>query len=386
VNKTLSRVREMLPEVSKRAEEIEQGRGVPTELVEALVAAGCVRMIAPRRYGGDELPMPDVLRVLAELARADGATAWLVGQIALSQLIIGSGSDGTVREVYRDGPDLFAAGAIAPKGRATAIGDSWRITGQWPFVTGCAYASWFYLNCVLVSGRSVRTTAAGSPQTRILVVPAADVKVLDTWHALGLRGTGSHDVLASGALCADDRGLSLLPDGPETAHTVASIAQSSLIIAAVSVGIAAGALDEIIGIAAGGKRPALSATALARSAVFQDRLGAAQTSLRGAEALLHAEADAAWRRVDSARAGAGGADARERAQTRAAATHVIDLARAVVDTAHALGGGTAAYETSPLARRLRDMHTATQHVVAGREAYGVVGAMLVGEEVDVGPF
>ncbi len=379
---TLARVRELLPELAKRADEIERAGDIPAAATEQLASAGCLRMMTPVEYGGSGMRMPDVLRVLAELAQADASVAWVVGQVALAQLIVRSCPGQAIGEVFGDGPDVFVAGAVAPKGRTKSSTGGWRVTGQWPFVTGCRNAKWFYLNCLVVDGRSVRTTPSGGPMTRIVLLPAAEVTVIDNWDVLGLCGTGSHDVLVTRAACPPWRGFSLRDGERVTVQAAADIAQSSLIIGAVAVGIAAGALDNVVDLAAGGKRPALAARRLAASAVVQDRLGEAHTVLESARALLLAEAEVAWQRANGERL----PNARQRAQTRAAAAQVTGLSRQVVDTAYALAGGTAVYDGFPLQRRMRDMHTATQHFVAGREAYRTLGAMLVGEQVDTGPF
>lgn len=368
MNPTLSRVRELTSRVAKRAEEIEQLRGLPDDLVEDLRDAGCFRMLAPAGHGGDDLALPDVLAVLEELARADAATAWTVGQAALSHLIVRCGPAEAVDDVFTGDPDTLVAGAVAPKGRARETGDGWRVTGQWPFVTGSPRASWFYLNCVLVSGRSVPVGADGVPATSILFVPAGDVRIVDTWRVLGLRGTASHDVAVDNATVPAYRGV---PAQDGDSEAVGRIAQSSLIIGAVAVGLADGALRDLVGLAADGKRPALSAHRLASSAVFQDRLGEAQTVQRAARALLYAEA---------AQAAEGASTPLGRARLRAGAAQVTGLAAQVVDTAHHLAGGTAVYENSPLQRRLRDVHTATQHFVAGRDSFATLGALAVGEQ------
>lgn len=375
-------VGELLPEVTKRADEVEAGRKLTEDLVDDLRTAGCLRMLVPVEYGGLGLPMPQALRVIEELATADGSVAWSVGQVGLSQLIIGCARKETVDAVYADGPDVYAAGAVAPKGRATAVDGGWRITGQWPFVTGGQHASWLYLNCVLVSDRAVQVSESGTPLTRIMLLPAAQAQVVDTWHTLGLRGTGSHDIAVAGAMCPAAQGVELVEGSPETMRAVNSIAQSSLIIASVAVGVATGAIDDAVTLAAGGKRPSLSATRLAASATFQDRLGEAHTVLRAARALLRDEAEQAWHRASCGNP----TSAQERAQTRAAAAQVTTLAASVVDTAYGLAGGSAVYDTSPVQRRMRDVHTATQHFVAGRNSYATVGALLVGEPVDTGMF
>lgn len=382
MNATESRIAELLPSISKRADEVESGRRLPDDLLDILAGAGCFRLLVPTRHGGDGGSLTDALRVIEELARADGSTAWLVGQVGLADLVFSCFPMAAQEEIYADGPDVVGAGAVAPKGRTTREGDEWRVNGQWPFVTGCDSARWIYLNCVVLDGRTPQMLPNGAPLTRITLFPAAEVEILDTWHVLGLRGTASHDVRVTQRACPDRRGFSLVGDGPDVHRAIFSIAQAGLLIAAVDLGIARGAVDEVAQLAASGKRRSFSSRSLGQSAVFQDRLGEAYMMLRAARALLHRESDAAW---STARAGEV-ASPLDRACLRATAAQVTALACRAVDTAHALAGGVAVYETSPLQRRLRDLHTATQHFVNGREFYSTVGAILAGEPVDTTMF
>lgn len=380
IRDTIGTVRDLAATIAKRVEEIEQSRQLPDDLVDALTAAGCFRMATPSRYGGDALPMPGIVAVLAELARADGSVAWVTGQVALSQLIIGCCPEPALDEVYAAGPDLLAAGAVAPKGRAVASpGGQWRVSGQWPYVTGCAHASWFYLNCVVQEGRTLGRTAQGVPQTRIVLVPAAEVRIEDTWQVLGLRGTGSHDVRVAGVGCPAYRSFTLAPEDPAAAGALARIARSSLIIAAVASGIADGALTDLVQLARGGKRPALSTQRLSRSPVVQDRLGEAHMTLRAAQALLATQAAAAGDPDTPA-------DPAQRAELRATAAQVTAMAAQVVDTAYGLSGGSAVYDAAPVQRRLRDMRAATQHFIAGRHSYAALGALLLGEDPETAGF
>ncbi|MEU9508411.1 acyl-CoA dehydrogenase family protein [Micromonospora sp. NPDC048170] len=375
---TLQLVRDLLPEIVKHADEVERVRGLPDHLFDGLRAAGCLSMLAPVEHGGAGLSVPDTLRVVETLGTADGSVAWLVGQVALSQLIIGCAPAATVATIFADGPDVYAAGAVAPKGRATTVDGGWRISGQWPFVTGCERAAWVYLNCVLVRGRAVALDD-GRPATRIMLLPAADVTVVDTWHTLGLRGTGSHDLAVSGGYCPAERAVELVPGSAGAARATMSIAQSSLIIAAAALGIAEAALRDVVDLAAGGKRPALSATRLASSAAFQERLGEARMVVQAGRALLYDQAGDEW-------GGFAGPDAAlRRAQVRAAAAQATALAVRATDAAFELAGGSAVYDSSPLSRRLRDVNTARQHFVASRNSYTAFGAHLVGEGGDGGP-
>ncbi|MFC4014165.1 acyl-CoA dehydrogenase family protein [Nonomuraea purpurea] len=382
MNETLSRAVELAPVIGKRAAEIEQAGRVPSDLVGQLAEAGCLRMLVPARHGGEELPLTQALRVIEELARADGSTGWLAGQVGLAHLIFACFPEQAQQEIYAGGPDVMGAGAVAPKGRATADGHGWRVNGRWPFVTGAPQAAWIYLNCLVVEGRTPQVDARGVPRTRMTLIPAAELEVIDTWDVLGLRGTASHDVQAGAVACPAWRGFSLDSEAPQAQRAVFSIAQAGLLIAAVDVGIAQGALDEVIELAVTGRRRAFARRSMASSPGFQDRLGEAHMAVRAARALLHREADTAW---SSAAAGRVAAPV-ERACLRATAAQVTELAAQAVRAAHGLAGGSAVYSSSPLQRRLRDIHTATQHFVNGRDFYGTVGALLVGEEVEPSSF
>src|SRR5207249_2693884 len=163
---TLSQVRDLLPAIAKRSEEIEDLRMVPADLVAALSEAGCLRMFVPSERGGDNLAFHETLRIIEELATADASTGWTIGQVGLAQMIFDCFPPEAQKTLYAAGPDLFGAGAVAPKGRAVRKPRGWRVSGQWPFLTGCDHAAWVYLNCVVVDGRKLQLSDGGVPLTR----------------------------------------------------------------------------------------------------------------------------------------------------------------------------------------------------------------------------
>src|SRR5436305_11238347 len=138
----LARVTRLADAVRERAEEIEEARRLPDDLVKELTDAGALRMLVPAVYGGPELPLPEALRVIETLARADASTGWTVGQVTLAQLINRAVPTPALDAVYATGADTIGAGAVAPKGRAVHADGRYRVSGQWPYVTGCWYASW----------------------------------------------------------------------------------------------------------------------------------------------------------------------------------------------------------------------------------------------------
>jgi alkylation response protein AidB-like acyl-CoA dehydrogenase len=371
------------PELADRAAELadvaERERRIPPELLRALRDAGLARMAVPACHGGADLPLPAIVATVEQVARADGALGWASGQIALSQIMVGHLPPATLDELYADGPDVLAAGAAAPKGRVTRDGVGWRVSGTWPLVSGAEYAQWIFLQCLAVDGGKLELDAGGGPRMRLVVLPSSAVEIIDTWFAVGLRGTGSHDVCARNATCADawTAELAVADPGPAAAARIPPRTQGGLFVAACAIGIADGALASLTELVRGGKRPAFSRRRLADQPLFQARLGEAELVLAAARALLYGELDRADRLARD-----GTLAQLDCVRLRAAAPKAVELATRVTDTAFALGGATSVYERSDLQRRLRDAHAAAQHFTAGRDFYAALGALLLGEPAD----
>jgi alkylation response protein AidB-like acyl-CoA dehydrogenase len=373
----LSCALELVDEIAREADAIERAGRLPEPLLAALADAGCTRMAVPERYGGADLPLPAVLSVLEALARGDGSVGWTIGQLALSHVLVSYLPPAGLDRIYADGPDVWVAGAAAPKGRAGREDSGWRVSGRWPLVSGVPYAAWVFVQCVVVSeDRTIQTQPGGIPELRMAVLPAADIEVIETWDALGLRGTASHDVQVRATHCPDSLTCQLTPDAPAGGKLcrVPPQAQGGPLIAATALGIAQGALDALAELAGGGKRPAFSPRRLAESEAFQERFGEARLTLAAARALLHTEATRA-----DARGLQGPLTPVDRARLRAAAVKAVELASTVTDAAFSLAGASSVYSSSPLQRRLRDARTGAQHFAAGREFYTPLGALLAGE-------
>jgi alkylation response protein AidB-like acyl-CoA dehydrogenase len=371
-NAILEAAKAMAPAITKRGDEIEQGRRLPPDLVDELIAAGCFRMLVPRSHGGAELAVTAQLDVLGELSRADGSVGWTVMIGCSAPIILGLLPRETFDAIYAGGPDVVLSAVFNPTGTATPVDGGFLVSGRWAFASGCQHAHWFSGHCLVDDGRM--------PPVRMMVMPPAEVGIVDTWSAAGLCGTGSHDVVADAVFVPDERTFEL---GGEPAVDVPlaripELSLSTLLLAGVAVGVARGALDEIMALATA-KTPAFSDTTLAANPLFQNQLGEADTLLRAARSLLYTEAGSAW-----AMAGAGTPFTPEdRGRIRGATTWVARAAAEVVDMAYRAGGGTAIYTSSPLQRRLRDIRTLTQHFALKPDTFTKAGAVLAGQETDL---
>ena len=170
---TLDAVRTLAPTIEARSEEIERNRRLPLDLVDELTAAGCFRSLVPASHGGTGLDLPTDLRMVEELARADGSVGWTVMIGHMAPVILGKLSQQTFDAVYADGPDLVLAGTFNPTGMATPVDGGFRVTGQWSFASGCQHANWVIAHCVVDDGRQ--------PPIRMMLLPPDEVEIKDTW-------------------------------------------------------------------------------------------------------------------------------------------------------------------------------------------------------------
>ena len=271
----LDKIRAMAPAIAARGDEIEQGRRLPTDLVEKLSTAGCFRAMVPASHGGQGLTFAEQLLVIRELARADGSVGWTVMIGSSAPVVLGLLPRSSFDQIYAKGPDVILGGAFNPKGVATPVDGGYRVSGRWSFASGCQHCHWFVAHCMVDDGRM--------PPVRMMVLPPSDVEIADTWYVSGLCGTGSHDFVVDDVFVPDERSFTLWDepalDGP--LWRIPELSLSSLMMANVAVGIAEGALGEITTLASG-KVPMLADSTLGANALFQHDLAEADARLRAA--------------------------------------------------------------------------------------------------------
>jgi alkylation response protein AidB-like acyl-CoA dehydrogenase len=375
---TLDKVRALGPEIGERAEEIERARDVPLDLVEKLRAAGVFSRYVPRSHGGQEMWPIEAVKVIEELARADGSVGWIAA--------VGSEGPGfyaylppeTYDKIFAGGPDVIHSGSIMPRGRAERDGNGYRFTGQWGFASGCTHADFVCLQSFLEPREEGRP-----PRTVFGIVPAREVTILDTWFVNGLKGTASRDLVADG-LFVSEEWTGTFQEIPTVAHHPLDrrslLARFGLEFAATALGIAQGALDDIITISANKIPLAGMQPRLGTDPVLQHMVGSLATDLHMARVLLH---DVAL--SDQASVATGPPDNAAALIRRAKLARVGSVSAAVVDGCYVASGTTGLFESNPLGRRLRDVRATTQHFnLSVRMAFMPAGAAVLGEPLPGG--
>jgi alkylation response protein AidB-like acyl-CoA dehydrogenase len=353
--------------------DIEVGRRLPESIVDAMARADLFGLFVPRSVGGLEVDPLTALDVVEELAQADGSAGWLAITNA-SGLFSAWLADAAARAIYSTPSTTIIAGALVPSGQAVSVSGGHCVSGRWAFVSGIEHCAWLVAGCKVVD-TSGRTAPDGRPTVRAVFLPAAALEIVDTWSVSGLRGTGSHDVVAHDVFVPEE--FSFAPSdppvqsGPLYAVPVRCIGAAGL--GAVALGIARSALQALAELAG-----SHSSTATPR--LLQDRpmvhvqVAQAEAHVRSARAFLREAMAEMWASVNAGQA----ASAQQIASLRLAATHAASSAAQAVDLLWAAGGGSTVYIDSPLGRAFRDAHAATQHASIQSALYEPIGRALLG--------
>jgi indole-3-acetate monooxygenase len=325
-------------------------------------------MCAPASLGGGEVPVAGILKAIEVLATADAAPAWCV-MIHSSSSVLGAYLRPEIAvEIFGSGGAVLG-GVYAPLGRATSADGGYRVSGRWPFASGSQHCDWLCGGAMLDDRRP-----------RLMLFPAAEVTIHDTWHVSGLAGTGSNDIAVTDVFVPGGRSVELANDRPVEQGPLYKFPVFGLLalgIAAVALGIGRGAIADILELA-GGKTPTGSRRKLAERPLVQMEVAQSEAMLAGARTLVFESVAAAWQTA----AAGGELTLDQRARLRLAATHATTTSAQVVDAMYTVGGGSSIYLSSPLQRRFRDVHAATQHVMVARPTYELIGRVMLGLDTD----
>jgi alkylation response protein AidB-like acyl-CoA dehydrogenase len=364
----------------KRAADGERDRKLSRDVVDAMIDAGFFRLCVPSSVGGGEADPATLVAVCEELARGDAAAGWCIAVQATAGMPAAYLAEDLAREIYGDSR-MVAGGVFAPRGKAIVEGDTYRVTGRWPFSSGVDHCNWLMGGCIVEENGSPRTLESGRPDVELVLFPKEDVEVIDTWTVSGLRATGSHDIAVDGLTVPRERAAAMITGTPiveDPLYAFPLFGLLALTIAGTALGIGRAAIEDLLELA-GAKTPTGSTRALAERPVTQTRVAQAEATLLSGRAFLYEAIATAWEAAERD----GEVSVAQRATLRLAASHATAAAASAVDTAYDLGGGTSIYETSPLQKRFRDVHAATQHMLIGPSTWELTGRLMLGLPTDI---
>ncbi len=366
----------LAPQIRAASDEIQSRCTLPDSLVEAMAEAGLFQLYTPKTLGGPETDPITAFEAVEELSKADGSVSWCsFVASAISMYSAWVPVDVGIK-MFGQPLDLRVAGSFRPTANAVQVDGGYNIGGRWNYVSGVDHANWLVLNCNIHAKNGPLKDEQGLPVTRMMIVPASAGTVEKTWHTLGMRGTGSNDVVIEEEFVPQEHTCLLYePSATEGPHyNPRSVTMTSwTLVAGTALGMARGAMDLFVEMATGSGSTA-TPILLRDRAPIQTTVGEAEAIISGARAYL---LDAVGRVWDASCAG------REDIsplvlQGRLAITHAIREAIRAVDMLFYAAGTNAIHEGNRLELIFRDIHTAGQHISGLHSNFEYGGQALMG--------
>src|SRR3954449_9782001 len=374
----LDRARALVPRLAERGPAAAAVRKIPADTIAEYHQAGILRVLQPRRFGGLQGRFSLFSRIVEELTFGCASSAWVYAVLAEHQWIIAQYPERAQIEVWGNDPLAVASSSLAPRAPATLVADGWRLSGRYPFSSGCDHAQWVILGAFLGQVGDPRHIA-------YLLVPLSEVEIVDDWQVLGLAGTGSESlvlrdvfvpehrcVMVSDLFAGTPPGAAVHPDYPVVRAPRGFLVSYSL--PPVAIALARRALEIVCRDLS--TRLSRGVTKMADSEVVQMAVGEAAAAIDAATLALHHGRDASTDAVSSGRKIGEGEALRAR-RDMVYAQHQVGWA---MERLCELSGARWVYDSDPLQEMRRDVMTILTHHAASRAAaFAPYGHLLLSQ-------
>lgn len=368
-----------MPVLREHVGEGEHLRRLPDATAAALINAGAFRAWVPRALGGHELPPAEFARLVEEISKVDSGAGFIVGNSNTNAYMMLALPEEGAREVFADRRAVLVGGGFPPA-QAVPVDGGYRVTGQAGFASGAHLASWVFAFSMIVENGQPRFGPNGAPAMLIAVMRRDECELLDTWHAMGLRSSGSHDFKYTDVFVPAARAAPLALDpnplfnGPLYR---ARLWAGHPAFALTALGVARAALDVTIELASN-KTPNFMMQRVGSSQSVQRLLGRAEAKWRAARSYIYETVDDLWQHQLT-----GEFVTHEHAiDMQLASSFAIEAAREITESCHEIAGTTGFREGCPLERLFRDAHTMSQHAFASQARYESAAKAILGLEND----
>jgi 3-hydroxy-9,10-secoandrosta-1,3,5(10)-triene-9,17-dione monooxygenase len=365
----LARAQELVPVLRKRAANAEKLRRIPPESIEDLRRTGLFRTLQPAVLGGHELPLDEAVLITATVAEGCGSTGWIQGIFSDHCATLGMFDGQAQKDVWGASPDSLISSGFAPTGKAVRVDGGYRLSGRWPFSSGCDHADWALVRSFVPS-----TLDTEPAELYMFLVPETDYTIIDNWFVMGMSGTGSKDIELKGEVFVPGhRALSnqVLANGTGMGsdfnggalYRLPRNATVPFSLAAPLIGVAERALQ--IFVQRMRERPSGDRRA-AQEGATHVRVANAAAEIDAARALMLKDCREA---MEIVRRGER-LSIEQRARNRRDIAYVAYQCTQAVDRLFASAGAGSIFLDSEAQRLLRDIHAAGQHIALSWDIAG----------------
>ena len=364
-----SRARQLVPVLRGRAADAEKMRCIPRESIDDLRSAGLFRTMLPAVLGGYELPLDEAVLITATVAEGCASTGWIQGIFSDHCATLGMFDGEAQKDVWGRSPDSLISSGFTPTGKAVRVDGGYRLSGRWPFSSGCDHADWALVRSFVPAGRDDEPA-----ELYMFLVPKTDYTIIDNWFVMGMSATGSKDFELKGEVFVPaHRALSNLRlangTGPGSAFnggTLYRLPRNATVpfsLAAPLLGIAARALE--IFVERMRARPSSDRRAIQEGAVHM-RVAHAAAEIDAARALMLRDCREAMEMVERGES----LSIEQRARNRRDIAYVAHQCTRALDRLFASAGAGSIYLDNEAQRLLRDMHAAGSHIALSWDVAG----------------
>jgi 3-hydroxy-9,10-secoandrosta-1,3,5(10)-triene-9,17-dione monooxygenase len=369
-DEALARARALVPTLRGRAAGAEPGRQMPPENIADLHSSGLIRMTQPKRYGGMELDYVSLFEIPAEIARGCASTAWNLGNLAIHHWMLAQYDERAQEEVWGLKPGaLIASGIAFPQGHGRKVDGGFIISGHWNFSSGVDLSDWNMLAVTVRDGERV-------VDHRMCLVPRSNYEIVDDWHVLGMRSTGSKSVRTKDLFVPEHRALCMYQcrggadfpgarTNPNPLYRLPITTMGSHCLVGAAVGNAEAAL-ELTCDAVKARSTNYTGLRMRDFQTVQLRVGAAGVKIDAARLMcrndcITAQQVAAADKIMSIE---------DKLRIKRNVAYAAQLCTEAVDLLHAMAGANGIYDGYPIQRIFRDAHALAAHIGFAFDAHG----------------
>ena len=356
----------LVPKLDSRAAEAEALRRLPDATFADLKSAGLHRMCQPARFGGSEVPLDGAVDIISTLARGCASTAWVCGVFTDHSIITGMFEPQTADDVWAENPDSVIASGYLPSGNAERAKGGWRLSGTWGFSSGCDFADWILLGCMLPIQDDTKVA-------HLCLVPRAEVEIDDNWHVMGLEATGSKNLIVEDTFVPENRTIAMaaMNGGAEARgqtdvpplYRLPQVTAVPFLFCATIIGIAESVLENTIA-QMGARKP--FGTPVAEFPSMQLHIAESAAEIDCARMLMQRDTSEAMAAMREPRP----LTMAEKVRNRRDQAYAARLCTRAVDRLFGAAGAKGIFSDNVVQRKFRDLRAANVHIAVNWDLAG----------------